>query len=72
MSKYAFAKAGIELAKQQAEEGNVDTSEVMLALIVSAVDEYARTAGREEARKALTYELDNLGGTVDTAFLRAR
>ena len=72
MSKYAFAKAGIELAKTQADEGGVQHSEVLLALIVSAVDEYAKSAGREEARKALAYELDNLGGTLDTAFLRAR
>ena len=45
---------------------------MLLALIVSAVDGYIKTAGRDEARVALKYELDNLGGNVDTTFLRSR
>ena len=72
MSKYAFAKAGIQHAVDEARNGGVDKDDVLLALIVSAVDEYAKSAGREEAAKALTYELDQLGGGVDTVFLRSR
>ena len=72
MTKYTCAKAGIELAEQEAAAANVERSEVLLALVVSAVDAYKRCAGSDEARKALAYELDHLGGTVDTVFLRSR
>ncbi len=72
MSKYAFAKAGIDEAEKQAAAGGVDRADVLLALIVSAIQGYAECAGSEEARKALTYELDHLGGSVDTVFLRSR
>ena len=72
MSKYAFAKAGIEEAEKRAADGGVDRADVLLALIIIAIQSYAECAGADEARKALTYELDHLGGSVDTVFLRSR
>ena len=72
MSKYSIARAVIANGTKQAEEENVDTDEMLLALLVCAVEAYRDGAGKDAARAALIYELDELGGTVDTVFLRAR
>ena len=72
MSKYSIAKAAIEQAVNSAAERNVARDEVLLAILVSVVNDYQQVAGRKAARTALTYELDNLGGEIDTVFLRSR
>ena len=72
MSKYALAKAGIETLLKDAESSGIGADDALLALLVTAVAAFADVAGREEARTALLYELDNLGGNVDTVFLRSR
>ena len=72
MSKYAYAKSAIEVAVADGQQDGLDRGEMLLALLVSAVEEYKNAAGTDEARAALVYELDNLGGNVDTAFLRSR
>lgn len=72
MSKYSIAKSAIEQAVNSAAEKNVSRDEVLLAILVSVINDYQQAAGRKDARTALTYELDNLGGEIDTAFLRSR
>ena len=72
MSKYSIAKAAIEQAVNSAAEKNVARDEVLLAILVSVINDYQQAAGRKAARTALTYELDNLGGEIDTVFLRSR
>jgi len=72
MSKYSIAKAAIEQAVNTAAEKNVARDEVLLAILVSVINDYQQAAGRKAARTALTYELDNLGGEIDTVFLRSR
>jgi hypothetical protein len=72
MSKYSIAKAAIEQAVNAAAEKNVARDEVLLAILVSVITDYQQAAGRKAARTALTYELDNLGGEIDTVFLRSR
>ncbi len=72
MSKYSIAKSAIEQAVNSAAEKNVARDEVLLAILVSVINDYQQAAGRKAARTALTYELDNLGGEIDTAFLRSR
>lgn len=72
MSKYSIAKSAIEQAVNSAAEKNVAREEVLLAILVSVINDYQQAAGRKAARTALTYELDNLGGEIDTAFLRSR
>ena len=72
MSKYAVAKQCIADAVAAGKAGNAAEDEVMEALIVLAVERFARCAGRKRAADALRYELQNIGGDVDTVFLRAR
>ncbi len=72
MSKYSIAKAAIEQAVISAAEKNVAEDEVLLAILVSVINDYQQAAGRNATRTALTYELDNLGGEIDTVFLRSR
>ena len=72
MSKYSIAKAAIEQAVNSAAEKNVARDDVLLAILVSVINDYQQAAGRKAARTALTYELDNLGGEIDTVFLRSR
>ena len=72
MSKYSIAKAAIQQAVNTAAEKNVARDEVLLAILVSVINDYQQAAGRKAARTALTYELDNLGGEIDTVFLRSR
>ncbi len=72
MGKYTHANAAIEAAIASGKGEGFGRADMLLALIVSAVDDYKKTVGRDEARVALKYELDNLGGNVDTTFLRSR
>jgi hypothetical protein len=72
MSKYAVAKQCIADAVAAGKAGNVAEDEVTEALIVLAVERLAKCAGRKRAADTLRYELQNIGGDVDTVFLRAR
>ena len=72
MGKYSHANVAIEAAVTDGDGEGFSRAEMLLALIVSAVHGYKETAGRDEARVALKYELDNLGGNLDTTFLRSR
>lgn len=72
MSKYSIAKAAIEQAVRTASEKNIGRDDVLLAMLVSVINDYTQAAGRKAARTALVYELDNIGGEIDTVFLRSR
>ncbi|MEZ5599242.1 MAG: hypothetical protein R3E84_23190 [Pseudomonadales bacterium] len=72
MSKYALAKEAIAQAMAGAERTGIGQDDVLLALIVPAVADYQKLAGKAATRSALRYELDNLGGDIDTVFLRSR
>ncbi len=72
MSKYSIAKAAIETAVGTASQHNVSRDDVLLALLVCVINDYQQAAGRKATRTALVYELDNLGGEIDTVFLRSR
>ncbi|MFM7119579.1 MAG: hypothetical protein ACKOZX_04895 [Gammaproteobacteria bacterium] len=45
---------------------------VLEALLVLAVAELAAAVGPKRAADTLRYELSNVGGDVDTVFLRSR
>ena len=72
MGKYTYADSAIRIAIAEGVSEGFDREDMLLALIAHAVAGYKETAGRDEARVALRYELDNLGGYVDTTFLRSR
>ena len=72
MSKYGIARTAIDQAVKSAGEENVTRDEVLLALLVSVITDYQQAVGRKAARTALMYELDNIGGEIDTVFLRSR
>jgi hypothetical protein len=72
MSKYAIANEAIESAVAQGTGAGWDKSEMLLAMIVSAVNEYRGCAGKVAAREALVYELGELSGNIDTQLIRSR
>ena len=72
MSKYSVAKAAIASVIEQGQEMGLNTEEMVSALIISAVEVFQESIGKDETRVLLTYELDNLGGTLDMVNLRAR
>lgn len=72
MSKYTVARQAIVSAVAAAPDAHASPAEVLEALIVLAVAELAATAGPKRAADTLRYELSNVGGDVDTVFLRSR
>lgn len=72
MSKYTLAKQCIADAVAAGKQHNATEDEVLEALIVLAVGEFARCVGAKRAADVLRYELSNIGGDVDTVFLRSR
>ena len=72
MSEYSFAKDSIEKLVEQGQGIGLDRAEMLDTLIISAIDDYQRNVGVDEVRVLLTYELDNMGGTLDMVNLRAR
>jgi hypothetical protein len=72
MGKYTLAKDLIEQSVSSGSEHGWDREDMLVALIVSAVEDLKKTSGSKVAHQALTYELDNLGGKIDSQFLRSR
>jgi hypothetical protein len=72
MSKYALAKQCLAEAIAAGKQQNVTEDEMLEALIVLAAGEFAKCAGPKRAADALRYELSNIGGDIDTVFLRSR
>ena len=72
MSKYQVARRCVADAVAAASEAKVSPDELYEALIVVAVEGLVKSAGAKRAADALRYELSNVGGDVDTVFLRSR
>jgi hypothetical protein len=72
MSKYTVARQCIDAAVAAAKQGNATEAELLEALIVLAVADFAKCAGGKRAADVLRYELSNVGGDIDTVFLRSR
>ncbi len=72
MGKYAIAGEALENAVAEGGKAGWDRAEMLLTVIVSAVSEYRSAAGKDATRAALTYELGELGGEIDTQFIRSR
>lgn len=72
MSKYGHANKAVAQAIESATADGWDSEEIILALVVASIAKYRSLAGRDATREALNYELNELGGGVDTQFIRAR
>ncbi|MEM1248838.1 MAG: hypothetical protein AAGK22_20830 [Acidobacteriota bacterium] len=72
MSKYSHAKHAIEQALEAAGSEGWDKSEVLQALVTSAVALYQSEKGSADARQLLRYELDNISDRLDLDFIRSR
>jgi len=72
MSKYSIAREALEQAIAHGADAGCDRAEMLLTMIVSAVAGYRETAGSKAAREALSYELSELAGAIDTQFIRSR
>jgi hypothetical protein len=72
MSKYQIVRNAVTNALAEAGAQNVSADELYETFIVVAVEGLAKSAGAKRAADALRYELSNVGGDVDTVFLRSR
>ncbi|MEE3279499.1 MAG: hypothetical protein VX211_06920, partial [Pseudomonadota bacterium] len=64
ISKYALARQEIELLLKRADDAEIEKSEALLALLVSVVEAYRNSAGKDQAIDALKYELGDLAGST--------
>jgi len=72
MSKYGIVNAALAGLVAEGEGAGWNRDEMLLATIVSAVNEYKNCAGKTAAREALVYELGELDGAIDTQLIRSR
>ena len=72
MSKYSIVNNAIEQAVETGMESGLDRADILLAMIVSAVSEYRAEAGTQAIQDALSYELGEVAGAIDTQFIRSR
>ena len=73
MSKYVIARNALgAVLDDSSANRDVSTADALEALLVVTIEAFAKEVGRPQAAEALNYELSNLGGTVDTVFLRSR
>ena len=73
MSKYQAARAALANVREaQAEQTGYSEEEAIEALLVVAVEAFTEVAGKKRATESLSYELSNIGGNIDTVFLRSR
>jgi hypothetical protein len=70
--KYTIARELIDRAIGDGREHGWNSEDMLVALIVSSVAQLKATSGVQSAHQTLKYELDNLGGNIDTQFLRSR
>jgi hypothetical protein len=72
MSKYELARRSVADLVASASAQNLTEAEILETLLVVAVEALAKGAGRDKAAGVLRYELSNIGGDIDTVFLRSR
>ena len=72
VSKYELARRGLSNLIEHAEQDRIAREEILETLVVVTVEALAKSLGRERTADILRYELSNIGGAVDTVFLRSR
>lgn len=72
MSKYQISKELLEQAVTAGEPIGWNREEMLLTVLVSTIEALKDAAGAKAVVDALTYEMSNLGGDVDTGFMRSR
>jgi len=72
ISKYALARRCVADVTEGAAANGHAADDCVEALLVVVVETLAERVGRKRAADMLRYELSNIGGDVDTVFLRAR
>ena len=72
MSKYSIVNNALAQAVETGRESGVDRADILLAMIVTAVSEYRVEAGPQATHAALSYELGEVAGAIDTQFIRSR
>ena len=65
MSKYALAKAQLEVLEERAAESELDATEVLEAFMVLAVQELIKRWGAAQTKEFLQYELNSVSSTSD-------
>jgi hypothetical protein len=72
MSKYQLTRQSVADLVAAASEQSLTEPDILETLVVVAVEALAKAAGAKKAADVLRYELSNIGGDVDTVFLRSR
>ena len=72
ISKYTLARGCLNDLVEGAKAHALSTDDCVEALLVVVVETLAEQVGRKRAADMLRYELSNIGGDVDTVFLRSR
>jgi hypothetical protein len=72
MSKYSIAKQCTATALTTASQEKVNESDVLEALIITAIAQMTETAGASRTSQIIDYELRNISGGLDKDFLRSR
>jgi len=72
MSKYEVARQAVADVIEAAPALSLTDDEMLETLIVVAIEAMAKRAGGKRTADVLRYELSNIGGDVDTVFLRSR
>lgn len=72
MTKYEMVRGAVGDLLNAAGDNAVAEDEALEALIVVAVEALSKESGAKRAAEVLRYELSNVGGDVDTVFLRSR
>jgi hypothetical protein len=72
ISKYALARRCLDDLAERAKTHALSADDCVEALLVVVVETLAERVGRKRAADMLRYELSNIGGDVDTVFLRSR
>jgi hypothetical protein len=72
MSKYTLARRCLTDVTDGAVQYGLAADDCIEALLVVVVEALSERVGRKRAADMLRYELSNIGGDVDTVFLRSR
>lgn len=72
MSKYSLARRCLSDVTEGAATHGLAADDCIEALLVVVVEALTGEVGRQRAADMLRYELSNIGGDVDTVFLRSR
>jgi hypothetical protein len=71
-SKYTLARRCLTDVTDGAAQHGLAADDCIEALLVVVIEALTEQVGRKRAADMLRYELSNIGGDVDTVFLRSR